>query len=127
MKRAICAAWLKMLRDQDRLSLSLQVLNEAYWVVLRKPAFAPARREVRAYLADLALWLTAPSTFDTVSRAWRIGDRHGVSWWDALLLASAAEARCSLFLSEDLADGQVYEGVHVIDPFRHEMEEVLAH
>jgi predicted nucleic acid-binding protein len=42
------------------------------------------------------------------------------------LLASAAEAGCSVFLSEDLNDQQLYGDVRVLDPFHHEAAEVLA-
>lgn len=125
-KQAICARWLKALRSSDRLILSVQVLNECYAVVRRKPAFVEARAGVRAYLADHAPWVRAPLTMETASRAWRLEDRYGIGWWDALLLASAAEARCSIFLSEDLNDQQVYGDVRVLDPFRHQALEILA-
>ena len=49
-----------------------------------------------------------------------------MGFWDALLLASAGQAGCSAFLSEDLNDGQVYGEVTVVSPFRHEPEGVMA-
>lgn len=125
-KRFRCAAWLKALRDTDRLTMSLQVLNESYWVVQRKPVFEPVRPAIRAHLEDYAVWATAPLDRQVLSAAWQIEDRYGVRFWDALLLASANGGRCAYFLSEDLNDGQAYGDVQAINPFRHAPEDVLG-
>ena len=39
------------------------------------------------------------------------------SYWDALLVATAAEAGCRLILTEDLADGTTLGGVTIHNPF----------
>ena len=39
------------------------------------------------------------------------------SYWDALLVATAAEAGCTIVLTEDLADGTTLGGVAVHNPF----------
>jgi predicted nucleic acid-binding protein len=39
------------------------------------------------------------------------------SYWDALLVATAREAGCSVMLTEDLADGANFGGVHIHNPF----------
>lgn len=119
-------AWLKRLRDQDRLVTSPQVLNECYWIVARKPASAEARALIRDYLRDHALWATAPLHADALLEAWCLEDRFRVGFWDALMLASAHAAGCGLFLSEDLNDGQSYGRVRAINPFRHAPEDVLG-
>jgi predicted nucleic acid-binding protein len=125
-KRAICVAWLRSLRLSGRMRLSLQVLSECYAVVRRKPAFAAARPLIRAYLTDQSPWLCSPSNLQTTQRAWRLEDDCRLGWWDSLLLATAAEADCTMFLSEDLNDQQSYGAVQVINPFRHDPETVLA-
>ncbi len=125
-KKAVCEAWLKSLRQQDRLTFSPQVLNETYWAVMRKPAFAHARPGIRAYLRDYAAWATAPLAAKTLDEAFILEDRYGVRFWDALLLASANAAGCDYFLSEDLNDGQTYGRVTVINPFRHRWQDVLG-
>lgn len=125
-KQQASAAWLKILRDTDRLMMSPQVLNESYWVVSRKPAFAEVRPLVRAYIADHAAWAVATLDARTLLDAWRIEDRYDVRFWDALLLASANAAGCTHFLSEDLNDGQRYGAVQAINPFRHAPEDVLG-
>ncbi|HYD44684.1 MAG TPA: PIN domain-containing protein [Phenylobacterium sp.] len=125
-KHEICAAWLRRLRDIDRLTMSPQVLNESYWVVQRKPQFEPARLIVREYLTSYQRWARAPMDADLLIEAWDIGDRYGARFWDALLLASANAAGCSHFLSEDLNDGQLYGAVQAVNPFRHQPEDVLG-
>ena len=44
--------------------------------------------------------------------------KHRVSFWDALIVRAAAQARCDLLFSEDLNDGQVIDGVRIENPFR---------
>ena len=39
------------------------------------------------------------------------------SYWDALLLCTAAEGGCGAILSEDMADGAVVAGVRIVNPF----------
>jgi predicted nucleic acid-binding protein len=126
LKRNLSAAWLKALRDQDQLTMSPQVLNEAYWVVLRRDRFASARSVIRDYLRDYGRWALQVMTYETVLEAWRLRDRYGVVLWDALLLASANAAGCPYFLSEDLNDGQLYGTVHALNPFRHAPSDVLG-
>jgi len=125
-KKTRCAAWLKMLREKDALILSPQVLNESYWVVLRKPQFAGVRAMVRSYLTAHMPWTTAKLEAATLTAAFEIEDRFQVRFWDALLLASANAAECQFFLSEDLNDGQTYGAVQVVNPFRHAPADVLG-
>jgi predicted nucleic acid-binding protein len=125
-KQALSTRWLKTLLRSNRMMVSLQVLNETYAVVRRKPEFAHWRGEVRPFLREMMDWLCAPLTADLLTDAWRIEDAHRTSFWDALLLASANASGCSHFLSEDLNDGQDYGGVTVVNPFRHAPEDVLG-
>ena len=40
-----------------------------------------------------------------------------VSYWDALLIATAAEAGYTAIVTEDLTDGVILNGVRVVHPF----------
>jgi predicted nucleic acid-binding protein len=42
---------------------------------------------------------------------------HQFEIWDALIVSTAAEAKCRLLLSEDLHDGFVWRGLTVVNPF----------
>jgi predicted nucleic acid-binding protein len=59
-----------------------------------------------------------PITFDVVSAALEIRERAGLSYWDSATVAAARLSGCSTLLSEDLSDGQDYDGVVVSNPFR---------
>jgi predicted nucleic acid-binding protein len=59
-----------------------------------------------------------------VARSIRLATQY--RWWDCLLLASAVELNCTHFLSEDLQDGRVVEGVTILDPFVHRPDELFS-
>jgi predicted nucleic acid-binding protein len=42
---------------------------------------------------------------------------HGLAVWDAIILATAAEAGCRVLLSEDMQDGFTWGGVTIVNPF----------
>ena len=98
--------------------VSVQVLNEFANVFrgkLRKDwrATEAALAEVRT-LVDPPLALTV-RTHDS---AIEIARRHRLHIYDALIVASAAEAGCHLLLTEDMADGMTIGAVTIRNPFR---------
>jgi predicted nucleic acid-binding protein len=96
--------------------LSVQVLQEFYVVVTRKLTPVPFA-ELRLILSDLALWrIHAPVAADVLAAA-DLQQRYQVSFWDAMILHSAARLNCTTVWSEDLNPGQAYQGVHVMNPF----------
>jgi predicted nucleic acid-binding protein len=65
-------------------------------------------------------WLTFPTVTMTpaiVRTAMALHQRYGISYWDAAILAAAKEMGCSKVYSEDLNDGQDYDGVQIVNPF----------
>lgn len=44
----------------------------------------------------------------------------GLSFWDAMVLTAAKKAGAIVLWSEDLNDGQHYDGIVVRNPFRQE-------
>ena len=110
--------WMRYLWTTRGGRLSFQVLQEFYAVVTGKldPGLEPeiARADVRALLA----W--GPTRIDVVliEGAWSLQDRHGLSWWDALIVSAAQLASCGYLLSEDLQPGQKFGNVVVVDPFQ---------
>jgi predicted nucleic acid-binding protein len=47
-----------------------------------------------------------------------IHQRGGISFWDAMIVHSAAEMGCAVLYSEDLNPGQEYSGIRVENPFQ---------
>jgi predicted nucleic acid-binding protein len=43
-----------------------------------------------------------------------------------LIVAAAQEQACRFLLTEDLQDGQMFSGVRVVDPFKHQPKDILA-
>jgi predicted nucleic acid-binding protein len=59
-----------------------------------------------------------PLTIDTHGAALALAEGYGYKIYDALILASALEARCTILYSEDMQDGQMIEGKLTIrNPF----------
>jgi len=65
-----------------------------------------------------------PLTADLVSAAMATGERFQLSYWDAAIVEAARSLGCRLVLSEDLSDGQDYDGVRVENPFRNRSHRV---
>ena len=99
--------------------LSVQVLNEYANVASRK-----LRRnwlEIDGDLAALrdAVPMILPIDDRTNAEGSRIAERYRLSFYDALMLATALIGGARTFYSEDLQDNLVIDGVlRVIDPFR---------
>lgn len=125
-KQAAASRWLAALWQARAGRVSYQVLGEFYAAATRKlkpglPADA-ARASVRALLA----WRPAYTDAAMLDGAWSLQDRHGLSWWDALIVAAARRSGCHYLLTEDLADGQRMDDLLVVHPFRTEPERVLT-
>jgi predicted nucleic acid-binding protein len=104
--------------------LSVQVLSDFYVVSTRKLASPLARELARAEARQLEAWGPVALSAPVRERAWLLEERFHLSWWDALIVAAAAETGCGLLLTEDLQDGQVFDGVKVMNPFAHDLAEL---
>ncbi len=95
--------------------LSTQVLNEYIQVGLRKLELTPAhiREQLHCY-RQLDIATVTPYTIDM---ALDLHQKHALSYWDALIVASAHMAGCSVLITEDMGTGEVLAGVKLINPF----------
>ena len=97
-------------------ALSIQVLSEFYWNATRKLGIST--EEAEQIVGDFRLWtIHRPTHFDLLQAA-RLQRRHGIAWWDALVVQSASELGCQVLWTEDLTHGHKYGGVTVKNPFR---------
>ena len=97
--------------------LSIQVLQEFYVNVTQKVA-KPLSAEVAAQIiADLSVWEVHCPRVEDILNAVRLQQRYQISFWDAMILASAVQLGCQILWSEDLNPGQVYDQVEVKSPF----------
>ena len=115
-KRKISAEVIRRSFAGQKLVVSPQILNECYRALVHKRKLVSAT-EARGYLRAFFPVCIAPLTSETHDMAYHIEDRHRFSWWDCLAIASALQARCRIFISEDLQDGRDVEGMALVDPF----------
>ena len=119
--------WIERLWRARSGRLSTQVLNEFYVNVTRKlkPAMpqGDARARVRRYAAGWNPWQIDHATVET---AWAMEARHGLQYWECLVLAAAQHSGCTLVLSEDMQHEGRYGAVQVINPFLASIDEVLG-
>jgi predicted nucleic acid-binding protein len=123
------AAALALLQSlpQESTVLPVQTLGELFNVLVRKAGRASA--DARAAILG---WRDAFPVADTSSAvivaAADLATDHRLGIWDAVIIATAAQADCRLLLSEDLQDGFTWSGVTVANPFapsRHALLEAL--
>jgi predicted nucleic acid-binding protein len=125
-KNQACVAWLSRLSASKMVTINRQVINEAYANLIYKSPFKLQPTDARQFVGSLEDFAMAPTGPLVLAEAWGIQDQYGLHFWDALLIASANAAACDYFLSEDLSDGQLYDRVRAINPFRHSPEDVLG-
>lgn len=96
--------------------LTLQAVSEFYSAVTRKAIMPPDRAATLAG-SWLTLFPCAAVSASAVKNALADSLAGRAAYWDALLIATAAEAGCRLILTEDLADGGTLGGVAIHNPF----------
>lgn len=109
---------LKELWDKDTGRMSVQVLQEFYINVTKKLTTRLARSSAREVVEIYAAWIHEPTTPETVLRATDIAELAQISFWDALILASAEKSGAATLYSEDLNHGQSIVGIQIVNPLR---------
>lgn len=96
--------------------LALQCVGEFQNTVPRKLGVTPwlAAQEARNLLMSFT---TFKSTESACLAALDVAATSRRSYWDALLIASAAEAGCTVLFSEDRQDRPSIAGVEIVNPF----------
>jgi predicted nucleic acid-binding protein len=107
---------LRRLTEDGSGALSIQVLAEFYVTATKK--LGMTSQEAEEVLADLGGWIIHRPAHADLLRAARLHRRYVISWWDALIVNSAAELGCRLLWTEDLSDGRRYGSVTARNPFR---------
>lgn len=101
---------------QGSVVLPVQALGELFQVLVRK-----AGRSRPSARSAILSWRDAFSLFETSAAtmlaAADLAVTHQLGIWDAVILSAAAEADCTLLLSEDMQDGFIWRGVTIANPF----------
>jgi predicted nucleic acid-binding protein len=117
VKRDAARAIVGQLWESGGGCVSVQVLQELY-VTLTQKLPSPVERPVATDIVeDFAQWTVRAPDANDVLGAIRFHRRHRTSFWDAMIVQSAAVLGCDVLYSEDLSAGRRYDGVLVVDPF----------
>lgn len=103
--------------ETQRTSISIQVLHELYVNITQKVPFPLSSEHALQIIDSLRAWrIHAPESADVIG-AIQIQQRYQISFWDAMIIRSAAQLGCTTVWSEDLNHTQIYENVQVLNPF----------
>ena len=114
-KRQAALALLKQLYESASGVLSTQVLQEYCNVALKKLKRPAAH--VRAQLDLYEQFEIVQVTPAIIRAGLDLHHTRSVSFYDAIVLASAQTAGCNELFSEDLNTGEMIGGVRIINPF----------
>lgn len=107
------------LLEGDDLALSVQVLQEFYVQATRSSKSGRLSHDEASSLVEaFARFRVQETTLALVRASLDARERFGISYWDAAIVEAARSLGCKTVLSEDLNDGQDYDGVRVENPFR---------
>lgn len=106
----------RIVKDED-IALSVQVLQEFYWVSTRPNKLALTHNEAVRFIETWKMFPVQSISLGIVEEALLLCSRFRLSYWDAAIVAAARHMNCETLLTEDLAHGQDYDGVTVLNPF----------
>jgi predicted nucleic acid-binding protein len=106
---------LTLLDSLQELTISTQVLNEYYAVMLKyKIADDIIQDNINVIIEASDVTLIEIST---IQLAYKIRLQNSFSYWDSLMIASAIENNCTVLYSEDMQHQQKIQNLTIINPF----------
>jgi predicted nucleic acid-binding protein len=97
---------------------STQVLQELFVTLTRKGQRTASANEALASLDLLAKFPVFQVDYPAIRAAGELSAHHKLSFWDALIIVSAARSGATHLYSEDLQHGRTILGVKILNPFR---------
>lgn len=112
-KARIARKWI----NREDWGVSVQILQEFYVNAVRAP-HQFGHDEAVAMIEEIASSRPVIGADLALMRlALQIKRRYGIAYWDAAVVAGARRLGAAVLVSEDLAHGQDYGGVRVLNPF----------
>ena len=111
-KREIAALW-----DSGQGLISTQVLQELHVTLTKKvpkPILPGLSRQI---VQDLLQWSVIVNDGTSILEAIEVQQKHGLNFWDALVVQAAIKGGAAVLLSEDFAPGRLIEGMTIRNPF----------
>ena len=114
-----CLDLIREAHDSRKGVISFQVIQEFFSFALRRSVPPMSAAEAGDYLRLVFQPLsTVHSSLPIYAEALHLQSRYRLSWYDALIVAAAIDADCSVLYSEDLQHGQRFGSTTVKNPFR---------
>ena len=107
----------RALLETEDIGVSAQVLQEFFDAAARKKRLGISAAEALEMIGAMTEFPVLPVTAQLVQAAIGQKLKHGISYWDAAIVAAAQELGCEVIYTEDLNDGQDYGGVIARNPF----------
>ena len=127
-KRRRAQHTLKYLWERRMGAVTCQVLGEFFNTVIRKIPQPLEKRDAGAIVADyVRSWTVLDLTPSIVLEAVRGVQRHQLSYWDALIWATAKLNGARYILSEDMRTGAVFDGVQILNPLDPDFDIAVLH
>jgi predicted nucleic acid-binding protein len=99
-------------------AISYQVVQEFFNVALRRFSQPMRAADAEQYLNTVFRPLIAVHSSQALyAEALPLHARSGLSWYDALIVSGAIQARCDLLFTEDLQHGQRFGTLQIRNPF----------
>jgi predicted nucleic acid-binding protein len=98
--------------------IGVQVLNEFTSVTQRKLHWKWDETEAALSVIDDLLGPALPLTVAIHARAVALARDQGLAFYDALIVAAAADAGCRRLMSEDMQHGRKFGALTIENPFR---------
>lgn len=114
-KQATCRGLVRSLQAENQAVISTQVLQEFYVTATRKLEVEPLQaKQILQGFRNIETVIVTPVL---VEAGIDCSILHQLSFWDGLVVASAASAGCEVLMTEDLNSGQIVRGVRIQSPF----------
>lgn len=97
--------------------VSSQVLAEFYVNATRKGPVPLSPEVALEWVSQLAKKPCQPVDASVAQAGIALAHRYETSYWDGTILAAAKRLGATIVFSEDMNDGQDYDGVRVVNPF----------
>ncbi len=117
MKRAKALDLFEGLWRSGNSCVSVQVLQEFFVNATRKLPKPLALELAKRIVASLSRWEVHTPNAEDVLSAIDLQQATQLSFWDAMVVHSAASLGCDVLYSEDLNAGQTIIGIEIINPF----------
>lgn len=116
-KKKKAGALLEREAREGRAILSTQVLQEFYVSVTRKIAVPLAHKQAYEALRHLSALPVVTVDVSLILEAAQLTQNRSISFWDALVVRSALRGGAVRIYSEDLQDGETFNGLRIENPF----------